>query len=61
LSILLAGWAEERFPLYAYHLSRHMPPAKVRSTPDQHDDDARLARHPFGAREASFHVAAFIL
>jgi DNA-binding transcriptional LysR family regulator len=28
---LLPGWAEERFPLYAYHLSRHLPPAKVRA------------------------------
>ena len=28
---LLPGWAEERFPLYAYHHSRHLPPAKVRA------------------------------
>ena len=28
---LLPGWAEERFPLYAYHPSRHLPPAKVRA------------------------------
>jgi DNA-binding transcriptional LysR family regulator len=28
---LLSGWAEERFPLYAYHPSRHLPPAKVRA------------------------------
>jgi DNA-binding transcriptional LysR family regulator len=28
---LLPGWAEEQFPLYAYHLSRHVPPAKVRA------------------------------
>ena len=28
---LLPGWAEERFPLYAYYLSRHLPPAKVRA------------------------------
>jgi DNA-binding transcriptional LysR family regulator len=27
----LADWAEERYPLYAYHLSRHLPPAKVRA------------------------------
>jgi DNA-binding transcriptional LysR family regulator len=27
---LLPGWAEERFPLYAYYLSRQLPPAKVR-------------------------------
>ena len=27
---ILPEWAEERFPLYAYHPSRHLPPAKVR-------------------------------
>ena len=24
-------WSEERYPLYAYHPSRHLPPAKVRA------------------------------
>jgi hypothetical protein len=24
-------WAEERFPLYVYYLSGHLPPAKVRA------------------------------
>jgi DNA-binding transcriptional LysR family regulator len=28
---ILGDWAEERFPLYAYHPSRHLPPAKVRA------------------------------
>jgi DNA-binding transcriptional LysR family regulator len=28
---ILADWAEERFPLYAIHPSRHLPPAKVRA------------------------------
>jgi DNA-binding transcriptional LysR family regulator len=28
---ILPGWAEERFPLYAYYPSRHLPPAKVRA------------------------------
>ena len=28
---LLPDWVEERFPLYAYHASRHLPPAKVRA------------------------------
>jgi len=28
---ILADWAEERYPLYAYHRSRHLPPAKVRA------------------------------
>jgi DNA-binding transcriptional LysR family regulator len=28
---ILVDWAEERFPLYAYHPSRNLPPAKVRA------------------------------
>lgn len=28
---VLSDWAEERFPLYAYYPSRHLPPAKVRA------------------------------
>jgi len=28
---ILPEWAEERFPLYVYYLSRNLPPAKVRS------------------------------
>jgi DNA-binding transcriptional LysR family regulator len=28
---ILADWAEERYPLYVYHPSRHLPPAKVRA------------------------------
>lgn len=28
---VLAEWSEERYPLYAYHPSRHLPPAKVRA------------------------------
>jgi DNA-binding transcriptional LysR family regulator len=31
---VLPDWAEERYPLYAYHLSRHLPPAKVRAFVD---------------------------
>src|ERR1700722_18923308 len=34
LGQILADWAEERFPLYAYHPSRHLPPAKVRAFVD---------------------------
>jgi DNA-binding transcriptional LysR family regulator len=26
---ILADWAEEHYPLYAYHPSRNLPPAKV--------------------------------
>ena len=28
---LFPDWSDERFPLYAFHLSRHVPPAKVRA------------------------------
>ena len=28
---ILPDWAEERFPLYVYYPSRHLPPAKVRA------------------------------
>ena len=28
---ILPDWAEERFPLYSYYPSRHLPPAKVRA------------------------------
>jgi DNA-binding transcriptional LysR family regulator len=28
---ILSEWSEELFPLYAYHPSRHLPPAKVRA------------------------------
>jgi DNA-binding transcriptional LysR family regulator len=28
---ILQDWAEERFPLYAFHPSRHLLPAKVRA------------------------------
>jgi DNA-binding transcriptional LysR family regulator len=31
---VLPDWADERFPLYAYYLSRHLPPAKVRAFVD---------------------------
>ncbi len=31
---ILADWADERWPLYAYHISRHHPPAKVRAFMD---------------------------
>jgi DNA-binding transcriptional LysR family regulator len=31
---ILPDWADERWPLYAYHVSRHHPPAKVRAFMD---------------------------
>ncbi len=40
---LLPDWAEERFPLYAYHPSRRAPPAKVRAFLDFVQEIARQA------------------
>jgi DNA-binding transcriptional LysR family regulator len=31
LTELFPDWPDERFPLYAFHLSRHVPPAKLRA------------------------------
>ncbi|HEY2534897.1 MAG TPA: LysR family transcriptional regulator [Xanthobacteraceae bacterium] len=28
---ILGDWCEERYPLYAYYASRHLPPAKIRA------------------------------
>ena len=28
---LFPDWPDERFPLYVFHLSRHVPPAKLRA------------------------------
>jgi DNA-binding transcriptional LysR family regulator len=28
---ILAHWCDERYPLYAYYASRHLPPAKIRA------------------------------
>jgi DNA-binding transcriptional LysR family regulator len=28
---VLPDWSEELYPLYTYHPSRHLPPAKVRA------------------------------
>ena len=40
---ILPEWSEERFPLYAYHPSRHLPPAKVRALLDFIQEIAALA------------------
>ena len=40
---ILPEWSEERFPLYAYHPSRHLPPAKVRALLDFIQEIAVLA------------------
>ncbi|GLR96608.1 MULTISPECIES: LysR family transcriptional regulator [Bradyrhizobium] len=34
LTQILPEWSEELYPLYAYHPSRHLPPAKVRALLD---------------------------
>jgi DNA-binding transcriptional LysR family regulator len=31
---ILSDWSEERYPLYAYYPSRHLPPAKIRAFVD---------------------------
>jgi DNA-binding transcriptional LysR family regulator len=31
---LFPDWPDERFPLYMFHLSRHVPPAKLRAFVD---------------------------
>jgi DNA-binding transcriptional LysR family regulator len=31
---ILPNWSKELYPLYAYHPSRHLPPAKVRALLD---------------------------
>ena len=31
LKQILPAWSEERYPLYAYYASRHLPPAKIRA------------------------------
>jgi DNA-binding transcriptional LysR family regulator len=40
---VLPGWAEERYALYSYYPSRHLPPAKVRAFLDFLKDS--VARH----------------
>ncbi len=46
---LLPNWAEERFPLYIYHPSRRLPPAKVRAFIDFIENEV-LAPQPVAAR-----------
>jgi DNA-binding transcriptional LysR family regulator len=41
---VLSDWSGERYPLYAYHPSRHLPPAKVRAFLDFVQDIARDER-----------------
>jgi DNA-binding transcriptional LysR family regulator len=43
---ILKDWSDERYPLYAYHPARHLPPAKVRAFLDFVQQIAReKARH----------------
>jgi DNA-binding transcriptional LysR family regulator len=39
---ILADWSDEMYPLYAYHPSRHLPPAKVRAFLDFVQEVGRL-------------------
>jgi DNA-binding transcriptional LysR family regulator len=41
---ILPEWSEELFPLYAYHPSRHLPPAKVRALLDFIQEIAACAK-----------------
>jgi DNA-binding transcriptional LysR family regulator len=62
---ILPQWSDERYPLYAYHPSRHLPPVKVRAFLDFVQEIAAPAvssgpskRHgrramPVGATDAS--------
>lgn len=43
---ILPEWSEELYPLYAYHPSRHLPPAKVRAFLDFIQEVARNEASP---------------
>lgn len=45
---VLPDWSEEQYPLYAYHPSRHLPPAKVRAFLDFIQEIARDDTAPEG-------------
>ncbi|MBW9113446.1 LysR family transcriptional regulator [Rhizobium cauense] len=44
---ILTEWSEELYPLYAYHPSRHLPPAKVRAFLDFIQEVATNEASPF--------------
>ncbi|UVK41260.1 LysR family transcriptional regulator [Mesorhizobium sp. AR10] len=44
---ILPEWSEELYPLYAYHPSRHLPPAKVRALLDFIQEIASNEAPPF--------------
>jgi DNA-binding transcriptional LysR family regulator len=47
---ILPEWSEELYPLYAYHPSRHLPPAKVRALLDFIQEIAVCAQLILGLR-----------
>jgi DNA-binding transcriptional LysR family regulator len=47
---ILSRWSDERYPLYAYHPSRHLPPAKVRAFLDFVHEVAAPAALPAGVK-----------
>jgi DNA-binding transcriptional LysR family regulator len=45
---ILTDWSDEIYPLYAYHPSRHLPPAKVRAFLDFVQEIAQSQRRNDG-------------
>jgi DNA-binding transcriptional LysR family regulator len=45
---ILPRWSDERYPLYAHHPSRHLPPAKVRAFLDFVEEIAAQERATSG-------------
>jgi DNA-binding transcriptional LysR family regulator len=48
LMVILRDWSDERYPLYAYHPSRHLLPAKVRAFLDFVQEHARVTEGGLG-------------
>lgn len=48
---ILSRWSDERYPLYAYHPSRHLPPAKVRAFLDFVQEIAAPAASSAGSKQ----------
>jgi len=50
---ILAEWSEERWPLYAYYASRHLPPAKIRAFLDFVQEIIAEDAHPLGGAQGN--------
>lgn len=55
---ILSQWSDERYPLYAYHPSRHLPPAKVRAFLDFVLEITAPVVLPAGKRQSSTNTKA---